>query len=337
MSMKRLLSLLLPLAWLLLLPVTALQAAQVIKIATLSPDGTSWMRAMRAAGDEITKGTQGRVELHFYPGGVMGNDQSVIRKIRAGQLQGGAVTAGALVGVDKDIQVYGIPFLFRDLQEVDLVRKRLDDTLLADLERKGFIGFGFAEGGFAYLLSTRPVKTIADLKAGKVWSPEGDTISLTAFESVGVAPVTLPLTDVLTALQTGLIDTVASSPTGAIALQWHTRVKYLTEVPLLYTYGILVITDQAFKKLSAPDQALMRQVLGRSFQRIDAQNRRDNEDALKALKQQGIDFLQPPPQDLDGWRRTVDTAQQKLVSQGYFSRDIVDKVRKILADKRGGH
>jgi TRAP-type C4-dicarboxylate transport system substrate-binding protein len=327
---------LLVLAWLFLIPAHAVQAAQVIKIATLSPDGTSWMRAMRAAGDEITKRSQGRVELRFYPGGVMGNDQSVMRKIRAGQLQGGAVTVGALTGVDKDIEVYGIPFLFRDLQEVDQVRKRMDDTLLGNLESKGFVGFGFAEGGFAYLMSNRPLKTVADLKAGKVWAPEGDTISLTAFESVGVSPITLPLMDVLTALQTGLLDTVASPPAGAIALQWHTRVKYLTEVPLLYTYGVLVITDKAFKKLSVQDQALLREVLGRSFREIDAQSRRDNEGALKALRGQGIQFLQPPPRDMEGWRRTVDTAQQRLVAQGYFSRQVVDKVRKILADHRAG-
>jgi len=142
--------------------------------------------------------------------------------------------------------------------------------------------------------------------------------------------------DVLTALQTGLLDTVASPPAGAIALQWHTRVKYLTEVPLLYTYGVLVITDKAFKKLSVQDQALVREVLGRSFREIDAQSRRDNEGALKALRGQGIQFLQPAPRDMEGWRRTVDTAQQRLVVQGYFSRQVVDKVRKILADHRAG-
>ena len=138
------------------------------------------------------------------------------------------------------------------------------------------------------------------------------------------------------ALQTGLIDTVTSPPAGAIALQWHTRVKYLTEVPLLYTYGILVITDKAFKMLSGPDQALVREVLGDTFKAIDAQNRRDNEAALKALKNQGIEFLQPPLQDLAGWRKSVESAQKQLVAQGYFSRDLVDKVRKILAEQRAG-
>jgi TRAP-type C4-dicarboxylate transport system substrate-binding protein len=310
--------------------------AATLKIATLSPDGTSWMRSMRAAGDEIAKRSGGRVEIRFYPGGVMGSDQSVMRKIRVGQLQGGAVTVGALAGADKDVQVYGIPFLFRDLGEVDYVRRKMDAGLLQNLERNGFVGFGFAEGGFAYLMSRQPVRTVDDLKARKVWAPEGDTVSLTAFEAIGVTPTVLPITDVLTALQTGLVDTVASPAVGAIALQWHTRVKYLTDVPLLYTYGLLVISDKAFAKLSGKDQALVREVLGRTFQQIDRQNRKDNAGAMRALTGQGIERIEPPAQDLERWRRTVDTAQQRLADRGYFSRKVASRLHKLLADYRAG-
>lgn len=310
--------------------------AQTLKIATLSPDGTSWMRSMRTAGKKISKRTEGRVKLRFYPGGVMGNDASVMRKIRVGQLQGGAVTPGALAAVDKDVQVYSVPFLFRDLREVDRVRRSMDKRLMSGLERNGFVGFGFAEGGFAYLMSRTPVKTVQELKARKVWSPEGDRVVLTAFESVGISPVSLPITDVLTALQTGLVDTVASPAVGAIALQWHTKVKYLTDVPLLYTYGFLVISDKAFKKLSPEDQEVVREVLNRTFKAIDRQNRKDNTEALAVLKRQGIVFVEPPPKDLARWRQTVDTAVKKLERQGFFSKGVVERVRKLLADCRQG-
>jgi TRAP-type C4-dicarboxylate transport system substrate-binding protein len=294
------------------------------------------MRSMRAAGKEIAKRSDGRVKLRFYPGGVMGNDASVMRKIRVGQLQGGAVTPGALAAVDKDVQVYSVPFLFRDLKEVDHVRRRMDARLMKGLESNGFVGFGFAEGGFAYLMSRKPVETVSELKKRKVWSPEGDRVSLTAFESIGISPVSLPITDVLTALQTGLVDTVASPAVGAIALQWHTKVKYLTDVPLLYTYGFLVIANKAVKKLSAADQVLVREVLNRSFKAIDRQNRKDSAQALKVLKRQGIGFVEPPPRDLERWRRTVDTAVKRLERQGFFSRGVVERVRKLLADYRRG-
>jgi len=321
---------------LLILVLPAQLPAATLKIATLSPDGTSWMRSMRAAGDEIAKRTSGRVKLRFYPGGVMGNDASVMRKIRVGQLQGGAVTPGALAAVDKDLQVYSIPFLFRNLAEVDHVRRSMDARLMKGLERKGFVGFGFAEGGFAYLMSRKPIKTVDELRARKVWSPEGDRIVLTAFDAVGVSPVSLPITDVLTALQTGLVDTIASPAVGAIALQWHTKIKYLTYVPLLYTYGLLVISNKAFKKLSKGDQRLVRAVLNRTFRDIDRRNRKDSAQALSVLKRQGIGFVEPPPKDLNRWRKTVDTAVQRLVRRGFFSGDVVARVRRLLADYRRG-
>lgn len=321
-------------ALILLLP--APLPAATLKIATLSPDGTSWMRSMRAAGKEISKRSDGRVKLRFYPGGVMGNDKSVMRKIRVGQLQGGAITPGALDAVDKDIQVYSIPFLFRDLKEVDHVRRSMDARLMKGLEAKGFVGFGFAEGGFAYMMSRQPVKTVDELKARKVWAPEGDRVVLTAFESVGIFPVSLPITDVLTALQTGLVDTVASPAVAAIALQWHTRVRYLTNVPLLYTFGLLVISDKAFGKLSEEDGELVREVLNRTFKAIDSRNRKDNAQALAVLKKQDIGFVEPPGKDLDRWRRTVDTAVQRLERKGFFSKDVVARVRKLLADYRRG-
>lgn len=321
---------------LLILLLPAQLPAETLKVATLSPDGTSWMRAMRAAGKEIAKRTHKRVELRFYPGGVMGNDKSVMRKIRVGQLQGGVVVPGALDAIDKDLQIYGIPFLFRDLKEVDHVRRSMDARLMKSLEHKGFVGFGFAEGGFAYMMSRQPVETVDELKARKVWSPEGDRLVLTAFESVGISPVSLPITDVLTALQTGLVDTVASPAVGAIALQWHTKVKYLTDVPLLYTYGLLVISNKAFEKLSAEDQSLVREVLSRTFKTIDRQNRKDNSQALAVLKKQGIGFLEPAAKDMARWRRTVDTAVQRLERKGYFSKDVVARARKLLADYRKG-
>jgi len=313
--------------------------AAVLKIATLSPDGTSWMRSMRAAAEEIAKSTAGRVNLRFYPGGVMGNDASVMRKIRVGQLQGGAVTAGALAAVDKDVQVYSIPFLFRDLKEVDYVRGRMDARLLKGLERKGYASFGFAEGGFAYLMSRKPIKTLEELRARKVWSPEGDRIVLTAFESLDIAPVSLPVTDVLTALQTGLVDTVASPAVAAIALQWHTKVKYLTDEPLLYTYGLLVISNKAFKKLSRGDQKLVREVLTRTFRDIDHQDRKDGAEALSVLQRQGIGFVKPPPKDhslcrfFGQWRPGCQLQDRRLVQMVCARRT---GIRCILIGLRSG-
>ena len=143
-----------------------------LKIATVAPDGSHWMQQMRAGADQIRMRTAGRVASKFYPGGVMGNDGQVLRKIRVGQLHGGAFTAGGLGERYGGLNLYGIPLLFNSLEEVDAARERLDPKLIAGLEQAGFVSFGFVEGGFADVLSNEPIHTVDDMRRKKVWCPK---------------------------------------------------------------------------------------------------------------------------------------------------------------------
>jgi TRAP-type C4-dicarboxylate transport system substrate-binding protein len=319
---------------LLLLTSLPMANATTFKIASLAPDGTSWMKEMRAGADEISKRTAGRVEFRFYPGGIMGNDKSVLRKMRVGQLHGGALTGGGLAMVYPEAQVYTIPFIFRDYDEVDYARKLMDPVLLAGLKEKGYISFGISEGGFAYLMSNSPVVGIDNLKGLKVWVPDGDEISRAAFEASSISPVSLPLTDVLTGLQTGLIDTVASSPMGAIALQWHTRVKHLTYSPLMYLYGGMVVSAEQFNKLNAGDQQIVSEVMGGVFERLNQLNRNDNHSALAALQQQGIGFVTPTEVETQRWRASLDSAMQKLLNKGLFDPAMLEQLKGHLQQYR---
>jgi TRAP-type C4-dicarboxylate transport system substrate-binding protein len=139
----------------------AASEAVTLKIATLTPDGSEWMKVIRAGAKEINAKTEGRVRFKFYPGGIMGNDKAVMRKIRIGQLQGGMVTAGTLSRAFRDVQAYNLPIIFDSLEEVDYVRSHLDPVLVEGLRKGGFVIFGFAEGGFAYLMSKEPIITTA--------------------------------------------------------------------------------------------------------------------------------------------------------------------------------
>ncbi len=323
---------LIPLLLLAALPLTG--HATTFKIASIAPDGTSWMKEMRAGAEEIKKRTEGRVEFRFYPGGIMGNDKSVLRKMRVGQLHGGALSGGGMAMIYPEAQVYTIPFIFHDYEEVDYARKQMDPVLLAGLKEKGYISFGISEGGFAYLMSNTPVGGIDDLKGHKVWVPEGDAISRTAFEASGISPVSLPLTDVLTGLQTGLIDTIASTSMGAIALQWHTRVKHLTHSPLMYIYGSMVVSAKQFNKLSAGDQQVVREVMSGVFERLDHLNRKDNQSALSALQKQGISFVTPTEIETQRWRDSLATAMDKLLTEGLFDPAILQQLKGHLQEFR---
>jgi TRAP-type C4-dicarboxylate transport system substrate-binding protein len=310
------------------------QAATTLKIATLAPDGTNWMKEMRAAAKQIKQQTEGRVKIRFYPGGVMGNDNSVLRKIRIGQLHGGAITGGGLSTIYKDAQVYSLPFQFRNLQEVDAVRQVMDAQILEGIRQQGYISFGLSEGGFAYLLSNSPVTSTENMKQLKIWIPEGDQVNASMFQALGISPVPLPLTDVLTGLQTGLIDTIASSPVGAIALQWHTRVSYLTTTPLAYLYATLVLKEKAFNKLQESDRTLVRQILKATFDRIGQQNRKDNKQALDALEKQGIELVNPSSDQRLAWEKHANTMLGRLSKENIFSEQMLGKMQSLIQQQR---
>lgn len=311
--------------------------ALTLKIATISPDGTTWMKEMRRGADEIKQRTNGRVKFRFYPGGVMGSDKHVLRKIRIGQLHGGALTGGGLEEIYGDSQIYSLPFAFRSQAEVDYVRERMDESLIRGLYQRGFVSFGMAEGGFAYLMANQPIHNRDELKEHKVWVPEGDRISRLVFEEADISPVPLPLPDVLTGLQTGLIDTVGTSPIGAIALQWHTRVKYVTDAPLMYLYGILIVSRKAFDRIAAEDQLIVKSVMRDVFKRLNRLNREENRQARQALLAQGIKFVTPSENNQQQWEGVMQTAMQRMNGSSIISPEVMETLQRYLNDYRRMH
>ncbi len=308
--------------------------ATVFKIGTISPEGSAWMQIMSQGTDLVAAKTDRRVRFKFYPGGVMGSDQAVLRKIRAGQLHGGAVIAGSLSGVYPDFILYGLPFTFGSLEEVDYVRERMDSKLMEGLEKNGFVGFGLAEGGFVYLMSKTPVRSVADLSGLKVWVPDNDAISLEAVKAFDVSPIPLSIGEVRTGLQTGLVDTIGTSPIGAIALQWHTQVNYLMDVPLLYVYATLVLDKKSFDRLSPEDQKITREIMTDTFKKLDRINRQDNIDATNALRNQGIEFVKPSAETVENWKASVKTVPRTLIEKGRISKDLYETMEQHLADFR---
>ena len=323
--------------FLLLLLVMALSGAAnaaTLKIATVTPEGSQWMKDMRASAKEIKERTGGRVQIKYYGGGVMGNDTKVLGKIRIGALQGGAFTPAALSDQYPDLNIYGMPLVFNSEEEAAYVRAELDDRLKAGLEKAGFVSFGFAAGGFAIIMSNTPVRGLADLKGKRVWVPEGDDISYASMEALSLAPVTLPLTDVLTGLQTGLIDIVAMSPIGALVLQWHTKIKYVTEIPLVYTLGFMAVDKKSFSKLGEEDQRIVREVMERTYDNFDRANLIDNANARQALLNSGIESVDFDEAEVARIRELLLVSNRRLGEEGKFDLGVYDEMLQIAEEYR---
>lgn len=312
----------------LLFSTTPLQAA-VIKIATLSPDGTSWMKKMRLAAKDISRQTNNRVKIKYYPGGVMGDENAILRKMRINQLQGAAVTSGSLTRYFKDANIYGLPFLFKSQSEVNYVRKHFDKIIIKGLKKKGMISFGLAESGFAYILSNVANRSVADLRNQKVWIPD-TAAARDAVKAFNINPIPLPLSDVLAGLQTRLVNTIAASPIATIALQWHTQVKFLTDMPLSYGWGTLVVSEKALKKLKKNDYDVVKKVMTKTFNEINIQNRKDNISALAALKKQGINFVKPDAAQQSEWESLAKSSNLLQLKNGFNSKENFDFINKLI-------
>jgi len=311
-------------------------AAQTLKIATIAPEGSSWMNDMRAGANAIEEHTEGRVKFKFYGGGVQGNDKQVQRKMRTGQLHGGAFTSGGMNMFQQEADLFSLPLIFNTLEEARYVRDHLEAELRQRLEDAGYVNFGFAAAGFAYMMSNKPLVTLADLDGQKIWIPEGDPVGYAALRALGVAPVVMPVTDVMTGLQTDLLDSVTVPPVGAVVLQWHTRLKYITNVPVAYVYAAMLIDRKAFARISAADQQVVREVMEGIYRKFDRNGVVDNDAALQALFESGLQLVEPDAAEVAHWRGIVSESHQQLARDGVFDAALLQQLQSLLDDYRSG-
>ena len=305
-----------------------------IKIATLAPQNSEWAEKFHKGSIEIQERTENRVKLKFYWGGAQGNAKKILQKIKIRQLHGGTFSPTDFQELYPDLNIYGLPFLFKDFDEVDYVRDRVDNQLEQGFKNLGFNTYGFAGGGFAYILSNEPIREYEDLKNKKIWLPQGDLISYEAMRSLNLLPVPLPMTDVLTGLQTGLIDIVAIPPVVALALQWHTKINYITRVPVLYAMGFLAIDSKIINRINTDDQKVLNEVINRIYSEVDSNSQQDSENAYEALSKIGIQEIQF---DGDEYQKLTDLLEEptkKMANDGFYSLELFNEIKMYIDDFR---
>lgn len=305
-----------------------------IKFASLAPEGSTWMNVLKEYDAAIRKESGGRLGFKIYPGGVQGEDRDVIRKMRLGQLHSAGLTGFGLGDIAPKVRILDSPFLFQRYEEVDHIYETFDEEFDQAFRENGYVLLGWAEVGWVYLLTNTPVRTLADMSGVKMWMWEGDKVAEATFKALGISPIPLSVIDVLTSLQTGLINGAYTSPLAALVLQWHTRVKYMMNLPLADASGAVVITKKKFDELPSELQEILLRN-GRKYMReLTLKSRKENTDAITAMKKSGIQLIDvTSSQAIQEYIAAGKKARQSLVGTLY-DQDFLNRVEKSIADFR---
>ena len=314
---------------LMLSPSSSSAKTLVIKLATLAPEGSSWIATFNSINKEVQEKTDRQVQFKFYPGGVLGDEKDMLRKMHIGQIHSAALSSAGLSVIFNEMDVFQIPFLFQSHKEVDHVIKEMDAFFRNGFEKNDYVLLAWSEAGFVHLMSTTPVATLDDLRKVKVWTWADSPMTKVIFDEANVSAIPLSVPDVLVGLQTGLVDVVYAPPSLAISLQWFTKTKYLTDVNLLYLIGGMVMKKKLFNKMSPAHQNILMDVFRRQMARLKTTIRKENQEALQVMVKHGVKIITPSPAQVTEYKTVSEKAMRRLEDKS-FSKKVKDEVTAKL-------
>ena len=315
-------------ALMLALATPALAAPVEIKIATVAPNGSAWMKIFNKMKKKVKKETGGQVKIKFYAGQVQGDEKDVVRKMRTGQLQGGSFTAVGLGKLNPKVLVLQMPMLFDNAKQLDKVRKAMRAEFEKSFIDKGYVLLGWGDVGQVYIFSKHPIADQPSLKKQKVWVWKDDPISKAMMKVAGVSPRLLGLPAVYPALNTGMVNAVYNAPLACLTLQWYTKVKYYTDYQLAIAIGATVINKKTWDKISAENQKKVMAVTWKYHRALTLKVRKDNKKALKALIKAGIKPVAVTAANKKKFRDIAHKVADQFAGK-YYSRALLNKVIKL--------
>jgi TRAP-type C4-dicarboxylate transport system substrate-binding protein len=305
-----------------------------IRFATVAPEGSTWMKVMRNYAKAVKDATNNEIEFKIYPGQVAGDEKDVLRKIRIGQLDSGGFTGTALGEISPEVRIMDSPFLFNSYEEVDFIADQYFDYFSKKFDEKGFVLLGWAEVGFVYVFTNKPINALEDMNGVKMWMWEGDPIAEATFKAFNISPIPLSITDVLTSLQTRLINGVYISPYACTVVQWHTRVKYMLDLPLADSNGAILLSKKKFNKLTDSQKEILKNLSREYFGELTQLSRKDNAESLQLLKESGISFTQIDDQNkIDSFYKSGKKARRDLIGKLY-DEEFLLKIEGLLEKYR---
>ena len=311
---KRYKRILLLLGFIINMPMAAHAADYTLKIGTLLPEGTVAMKIAHDFEHSVEARTQDKVNIIFYAGAVLGDEIDMIRKIKFGQLHGGAFTGMGLDRIVPAMAVWEIPFLFENFEEVDYVREKVAPLFAKLFDEKGYYLLEWGEQGFIYFFSKEELKSFDGIKNLRSWLWAEHIMSEEIINSLDVnnrVPLRLP--EVLPSLQTGIINSFYVTPFLAIGLQWHTQAEHMLDLPLCYSPGAFIIIKQHWEKIPEDLRAIIREEANIHFPKLITISRKDHTAAMDALTAAGIQFDVPPPEMVQEIKERTKLVRERMV------------------------
>ena len=302
------------------------QEATTLRIATLAPRGSTWMRVFNAWNADLRRATDNQVSLRFYPGGVAGDEADFIRKIRAGQMDGAAVTTTGLGQIVRPVMVLTVPGLFQEYRQLDRARNELSDELNGLFEDNGYVNLGWGDVGRARIFSTSAIRRPQDLRSARPWAWREDVVFSQFLSTVGANPVRLGVPEVYPALQTGQVNAVPASALAAVSMQWHTRLTHVTEQTSSVIIGATILRKETFDGLSEAHRTALNETAGRAHTLLSRAIRRDDDRAYNTILERGVTAVDTDPHRSE-WEAAGRQTRDALVGRLY-SRELLQRVTR---------
>ena len=303
-----------------------------LKLATMAPDGSIWMEALANAKAEVETATAGAVKVKIYPGGIMGSEHDVLFKIKTGQLHGGGFLGYAIGVICPDVGALMFPMVFRNYDEVDRAFEKMRPFLDERTRAAGFEVLGWTEVGFSYAYSVKPIPSLEALRATKVWGLDSPML-MELLAAAGIASIPADVTDVLTALQTGLLESVFGPPTAAIAVQWHTKIRYYNALQLTYAVGGVFLSAAAWNSVPAAHRETVKAIFDKHCRQLTPKVRQSDVEALAFMRAQGIQAIEAAPETRAAFEQVAARALVKVKGRD-FSAGTWDLLQQTLREIR---
>jgi TRAP-type C4-dicarboxylate transport system substrate-binding protein len=301
------------------------QETIVLRMATLAPNGSSWMRVFNAWNRSLREATGDKVRFRFYPGGSQGDERDFVRKIRAGQLDGAAVTTTGLGLIVRPVLVLSSPGVFESYQQLDRARDHMASTFDAQFSQNGYKLLGWGDVGKARILSQERIERPSDLRSRRPWAWRDDPVFNEFLSVVGANPVLLGVPEVYPALQTRMVDTVPASALAAVTMQWHTRLSFILKQSSGFLVGATIVSNDAWGRLNADQQRALSETGAQAHRALNRLIRRDDDRAYQELiTRHGITEVDISAHAAE-WERAQNQTRDRLVGR-VFPRELLDQV-----------